>query len=66
MQELATHAPMMIRVPGLTDKGMRSMAYTEHIDLFPTLAEIAAVHAPSSRLTNDIVYEYIIYKGARL
>ena len=26
-QELATHAPMMIRVPGLTDKGMRSMAY---------------------------------------
>ena len=26
--ELATHAPMMIRVPGLTDKGMRTMAYT--------------------------------------
>ena len=109
LQELATHAPMMVRVPGLTDKGKRSMAYllhamfvllviavklsqswnrnsqclvdqagltrpqstlakfatglpllyltgrhshnyaarsrySEHIDLFPTLAEIAAVH----------------------
>ena len=52
VQELATHAPMMIRVPGLTDKGMRSMAYTEHIDLFPTLAEIAAVNYPSSHLTS--------------
>ena len=40
--ELATHAPMMIRVPGATDKGIRSMAYTEHVDLFPTLAELAA------------------------
>ena len=33
---------MMIRVPGLTDKGMRTTAFTEHIDLFPTLAEMAA------------------------
>ena len=33
---------MMIRVPGLTDNGLRTMAYTEHIDLFPTLAEVAA------------------------
>ena len=32
---------MMIRVPGLTDKGMRTHAFTEHVDLFPTLSELA-------------------------
>ena len=32
---------MMIRVPGLTDGGMRTTAFTEHIDLFPTLTELA-------------------------
>ena len=50
LQELATHAPMMIRVPGLTDKGMRSMSYTSHVDLFPTLAEIAAVCATKASM----------------
>jgi hypothetical protein len=39
--ELATHAPMMIRVPGLTDQGLRTNAFTEHVDLFPTLTELA-------------------------
>ena len=39
--ELATRAPMMIRVPGLTDSGIRTNAFTEHIDLFPTLTELA-------------------------
>ena len=35
--EFATRAPMMIRVPGLTDGGIFSTHYSEHVDLFPTL-----------------------------
>ena len=32
---------MMIRVPGLTDHGVQTTMYTEHVDLMPTLAEAA-------------------------
>lgn len=39
--EFATRAPMMIRVPGLTDGGIITKQYTEHVDLFPTLTEAA-------------------------
>ncbi|XP_071099564.1 iduronate 2-sulfatase-like [Haliotis cracherodii] len=39
--EMATHAPMMVHVPGLTDHGVKSQHLTEFVDLFPTLAEAA-------------------------
>ena len=39
--ELATHAPMMVRIPGLTDGGIVSEELTEFVDLFPTLVEAA-------------------------
>ena len=39
--ELSTHAPMMVRVPGLTDHGPITEQLTEFVDLFPTLAEAA-------------------------
>jgi len=39
--EFATHAPMMIHIPGMTDHGIKTMEYTEHVDLFPTLVEAA-------------------------
>lgn len=41
--EIATHAPMMVRVPGLTDKGIVAEQLTEFVDLFPTLAEAAGL-----------------------
>jgi arylsulfatase A-like enzyme len=41
--EFATRAPMMVHVPGLTDNGITTQFYTEHVDLFPTLAEAAAL-----------------------
>merc|ERR1719353_1545294 len=40
--ELAARAPLLVRVPGLTDAGAVSQEYTEHVDLFPTLTEAAA------------------------
>lgn len=39
--EFAARAPMMVRVPGLTDKGIVTDHYSEHVDLFPTLTEAA-------------------------
>ena len=39
--DIATHAPMMIRVPGLTDSGKSTDKLTEFVDLFPTLVEAA-------------------------
>ena len=41
--ELATHAPMMVRVPGVTDRGVVTERLTEFVDLFPTLAEAAGL-----------------------
>lgn len=41
--ELATHAPMMIHIPGVTDKGIVTEQLVECVDLFPTLAEAAGL-----------------------
>ena len=39
--ELATHAPMMVHIPGLTDAGIATEQLTEFVDLFPTLVDAA-------------------------
>jgi len=39
--EYAARAPMMVHVPGLTDSGVVTEQYSEHVDLFPTLTEAA-------------------------
>ena len=41
--ELATHAPMMVHIPGLTDKGIMASGLTEFVDLFPSLVEAAGL-----------------------
>ena len=41
--DIATHAPMMVRVPGLTDSGIVTEKLTEFVDLFPTLVEAAGL-----------------------
>ena len=41
--ELNTHAPLMIRVPGLTDNGLSTNALVEFVDIFPTLVEAAGL-----------------------
>ena len=43
--DVATHAPMMLHVPGMTDSGIVSEKLTEFVDLFPTLVE-ATGHPP--------------------
>jgi iduronate 2-sulfatase len=39
--ELAARAPMMVHVPGLTNGGVVTAHYSEHVDLLPTLSEAA-------------------------
>ena len=41
--ELATHAPMMVHIPGKTDSGVVSEELTEYVDLFPTLVDAAGL-----------------------
>ncbi|XP_046563742.1 iduronate 2-sulfatase-like [Haliotis rubra] len=41
--EAATHAPMMIHVPGVTDHGVVTEKITEFVDLYPTLVEAAGL-----------------------
>jgi len=41
--EQATHAPLMIHVPGRTSSGMRSKSIAEFVDLFPTIVEAAGL-----------------------
>ena len=41
--ELATHAPMMVHVPDVTDNGIVTEQLTEYVDLFPTLVEAAGL-----------------------
>lgn len=45
--EPATRAPLIIRVPGITDVGVTSTAITEHVDLLPTLAAAAGIAVPT-------------------
>ncbi len=44
--EDAVRVPFMLRVPGVTDKGMRTKALVELIDIFPTITELAGVKVP--------------------
>lgn len=41
--ELATHAPMMINIPGMTNHGIVAGELVEFVDLFPTLVEAAGL-----------------------
>ena len=44
--EDATHVPFMIHVPGVTDKGIRTKALVELIDIFPSITELAGLEVP--------------------
>ena len=44
--EDATRVPFMLRVPGVTDGGIRTKALVELIDIFPTITELAGLPVP--------------------
>ena len=44
--ETATHVPFMIKIPGVTNNGMRTKAIVELIDIFPSITELAGLDVP--------------------
>lgn len=44
-EEIATHVPMIIRVPGKT-KGQKTNALAEFVDVYPSLCELAGLPVP--------------------
>jgi iduronate 2-sulfatase len=44
--ERDTQVPLIVRVPGLSRPGVRTPRLVETVDLYPTLAELAALPAP--------------------
>jgi iduronate 2-sulfatase len=46
--ERDTRVPLVIRVPGMKEPGAASVGLVELVDVFPTLADLAALPAPQS------------------
>ena len=44
--EDCTNVPLILRVPGVTDTGLRTQALVELIDIFPSLADLAGIEVP--------------------
>jgi iduronate 2-sulfatase len=44
--ERATHAPLIVSAPGMTNAGQDCSALVEYVDMFPTLAELAGEVPP--------------------
>ena len=44
--ESATRVPFILRVPGVTDSGMKTTALVELIDLFPSMTDLAGIDVP--------------------
>lgn len=46
--EIATRIPLIIRAPGMAGNGRAASAVVESLDLYPTLAELARLPAPTA------------------
>src|SRR5262249_43783430 len=45
--ESATHAPLIVRIPGMKSPGRAASGLVEFLDVYPSLAELAGLPAPS-------------------
>jgi iduronate 2-sulfatase len=45
--EQATHIPLIVVAPGVTQAGQQTTALAESVDLYPTLCELAQLPAPA-------------------
>lgn len=49
---VAMQTPLMFRVPGL-EGGSKREGLTEHVDLFPTIVDLAGIEAPADQLQGE-------------
>jgi choline-sulfatase len=53
--EVSMHAPLIVRAPGVGQKGQRIKALTEFIDIYPTLCELANLPQPDHLVGESFV-----------
>jgi len=46
--EKVARTPLIMRVPGMQGNGMRCQRVVEFVDIYPTLTDLAKIHAPAS------------------
>ncbi|MCA1809834.1 MAG: sulfatase [Kiritimatiellia bacterium] len=44
--DVSLQVPLLMRIPGMIEKGVRISALTEHVDIFPTLCELRGLPVP--------------------
>ena len=63
--DIATHAPLIIRVPGVTDSGLKTNKLVEFVDIFPTLVELTGFD-PLQTCSLDSNNEMLCTEGSSL
>jgi arylsulfatase A-like enzyme len=53
--EVATRSPLFIKVPGITEPGVKTRSLVETVDLYPTLAELCNLTAPNDLAGTSLV-----------
>jgi arylsulfatase A-like enzyme len=54
LHEGGIRVPMVVKWSGVTEAGSRSTQPTAHVDLFPTMCEIAGVRAPEGHVVDGV------------
>lgn len=54
--ELATRVPLIVSIPGQQNPGGASMALVEHLDIYPTLADIAGIAIPPATMGRSMLH----------
>lgn len=66
LYEGGTRVPLIMRWPGVTDAGTISEISTIHVDLFPTLLEIADAPAPDAPMDGESLVSLLHNSNSRL
>jgi arylsulfatase A-like enzyme len=54
--DIATNSPLIIKVPGITDRGMVANGLVETVDIYPTLAELCGLDYPCDLDGESIIH----------
>lgn len=66
LYEGGTRVPLIVRWPGVTDAGTTANISTIHVDVFPTLLEIADVPAPNAPMDGESLVSLLANSDSKL